>query len=606
MNVKGVIIYLILTAPVSLADSATQTDWSGGAGMLGPVTEWSNQFYECSNIDYSTSTEITFLSFLPTEHVVDANFDGVLSVCLADINDDGYMDVLGAAEFDGDITWWENTDGTGTAWTEHTIDANFISANSVHSADINDDGYMDVLGSGGSDITWWENEDGSGTVWTEHTIDANLNAAKSVHTADINGDGYMDVLGASRIDDDIIWWANTDGSGTVWVKYTIDGDFNWASSVYSGDINGDGHMDVVGAAQIDDDITWWENSNGFGSIWEEHTIDADFDGACSVCLVDINDDGYLDVLGAAHYDDEITWWENTDGTGTVWTEHTIDANFDCANSVHSADINDDGYMDVLGAALITEEIVVWENTDGSGTTWNKYTIADSIGGAYSVHSADIDGDGYLDVLGSANYDDDIIWWHLGTTGSLVSSILFIETTEVFWNYFSWNSTEPIENAVDFQIRASDDPYAMGDWSSQITEPCSLSSILNDGDKFFQYKVNFETLGFIFNTVVDDVTVEWATSVEIEQESEVSIGDFVLHDVIPNPAYGHATLAFSLPFETEVNLIIYDITGRIVYSLNQDFSAGTHEVEVNGLASGLYLIQITSEDSTVTGNFVMLE
>ena len=55
----------------------------------------------------------------------------------------------------------------------------------------------------------------------------------------------MDVLGAATDADDITWWENIDGTGTSWIEHTVDGDFGWAYSVYSEDINGDGCMDVL-------------------------------------------------------------------------------------------------------------------------------------------------------------------------------------------------------------------------------------------------------------------------------------------------------------------------------------------------------------------------
>jgi len=48
----------------------------------------------------------------------------------------------------------------------------------------------------------------------------------------------------------------------------------------------------------------------------EHTITDSFDGARSVYATDVDGDGDVDVLGAAYSDDEIAWWENT-GRGAV-------------------------------------------------------------------------------------------------------------------------------------------------------------------------------------------------------------------------------------------------------------------------------------------------
>ncbi len=48
----------------------------------------------------------------------------------------------------------------------------------------------------------------------------------------------------------------------------------------------------------------------FGQSWTEHDIDAAFSNANSVYAVDVDGDGDMDVLGAAYNADDITWWEN--------------------------------------------------------------------------------------------------------------------------------------------------------------------------------------------------------------------------------------------------------------------------------------------------------
>ncbi len=78
--------------------------------------------------------------------------------------------------------------------------------------------------------------------------------------------------------------------------------------MYAADVDGDGDMDVLGAAGDDDDITWWENDGA--QSFTEQTIEGDFDGARSVYAADMDDDGDLDILASALNADEVAIWYN--------------------------------------------------------------------------------------------------------------------------------------------------------------------------------------------------------------------------------------------------------------------------------------------------------
>ena len=102
--------------------------------------------------------------------------------------------------------------------------------------------------------------------WTEHTVDSSFNGARSVYVEDVDGDGDLDILGAAEADHDITWWENdgspqddTGGDGNSWTQHTIDGNFIVASFVAAADMDGDGDMDVLGIAGTADIVKWWEN-----------------------------------------------------------------------------------------------------------------------------------------------------------------------------------------------------------------------------------------------------------------------------------------------------------------------------------------------------------
>jgi hypothetical protein len=89
-------------------------------------------------------------------------------------------------------------------------------------------------------------------------------------------------------------------------------------------------------------------------------------------------------------------------------KHTIDTSFNGARSVYACDVDGDGDIDILGTASNSNDITWWEN-DGS-ESFTKHIIDTSFGGAYSVYACDVDGDGDIDILGAARTGNDITWW----------------------------------------------------------------------------------------------------------------------------------------------------------------------------------------------------
>ncbi|MGE0083816.1 MAG: FG-GAP-like repeat-containing protein [Desulfococcaceae bacterium] len=439
---------------------AADVDGDGDTDVLG--TEYHD------GIDWWENTAGNGSAWI--KHTVDDSVDADI-IYAADVDGDGDTDVLGTEYHNDGIDWWENTAGNGSAWTKHTVfDGAYV--NNVYAADVDGDGDTDLIGVLGTsvfyvdEIVWWENTAGNGSAWTKHTVDDKFSGAESVCAADMDGDGDRDLIGAASDADEIAWWKNTAGNGSVWEKHSIDPSFKSAQIVYTADVDGDGDMDVLGAAwssfngsiynealalwennligaspilikefsldnitsiyaadvdsdgDIDmfsaasdaDEIAWWENTAENASVWAKHTVVNSFDGVNSVYATDLDGDGDTDVLGAASYADEIAWWENTAGNGSAWTKHTFDGSFDFARSVYAADVDGDGDTDVLGSSA--DEIAWWENTAGNGSAWTKHTVVGSFDGcSENIYAADVDGDGDTDVLGTyGSYFNEIAWW----------------------------------------------------------------------------------------------------------------------------------------------------------------------------------------------------
>ena len=81
---------------------------------------------------------------------------------------------------------------------------------------------------------------------------------------------------------------------------------------------------------------------------------------------------------------------------------------------------------------------------------------------------------------------------------------------------------------------------------------------------------------------------------------------ILIGVFPNPSQNAPVIAFDLPEMADVHFTVFDITGRLVDSVQSTYSSGSHYVVLNYLVPGIYLVRMTTGDFTATQRFVVIE
>lgn len=407
-------------------------------------------------------------------------------------------------------------------FSSHTVATDFDGPAGIHLADMDNNGFLDVLcaGADAHTIACWMNSGDSPPSWTQRIVDDDFVGAIYVSSGDIDGDGNLDVLGAAWQDHELAWWRNEDGQFS---KYVIREGFTQAHEVMACDMDQDGDLDVLGVSAALNRISWFENDGSFPVNWTEHTIGLNFMGARSVDAADVDGDGDVDLVGAALQDHKISWWRNDGGDPQSWTEITIVGGFTYAHKVHCVDMDADGDIDVLGTAF-SNGISWWENDGADSTGWTRHHVA-GFASAVIGYAVDLDADEDMDIVCSAQtvYGKIGLWFSDGVYP------------------FSW----------EYDILENDLPES---W------PLHYGDMDNDGDTDIVCGGN------------EANEIRWYQNDLITSLPQpVAKGrDDRMMSCYPTPAKGDVTIRIQLNTDQNVHLGVYDLTGRLIRVITDDY------------------------------------
>jgi hypothetical protein len=339
-------------------------------------------------------------------HAIDENPRLGDGLAILDINGDGEDDVVSGSLLDAVGVWVEKRADLLEPWRTIPI----LTGNAAHAfvdgGDIDGDGDVDVAFAQpfGSTLGWAENDGAPSPTFTLHSV-VLIAGVSRVKLADADGDGDLDLFSWTGVEGQIHWQENKLAQGAGWTSRSVATDVpdlrGWAFA----DVNGDSSLDVITASYEGHHISWHENLNPMVEGWPTHLLTDDLYSPLGVAAGDLDGDGDVDVIPGGSAGDDLVWYENLLGDGTSWPRVHPQGAPTAVDSIHIADLDQDGDQDFVARAGVDESLSVFINEDGVGGAFAMHWIRDQAM-PLTLKSGDVDGDGDVDLLAA----DDALEW----------------------------------------------------------------------------------------------------------------------------------------------------------------------------------------------------
>ena len=446
-------------------------------------------------------------------------------------------------------------------------------------------------------IRIYEN-DGNGyfTDVTHRSPDILRNAyfTRAVLAFDMDGDGPLDILavsgsrGSDRDAEDRNEVYRNIGNLTF-VLDTLNGLYNapLGQGATDTDYDGDGHIDVIGANRTGEVNILRNDGTGRFTLISARSLGINHMAKDGVTMGDIDNDGHLDmVLVSGSTEGELAVYRghgdgNFEFTGQSWPQHGYMAAL--------GDLDNDGYLDLVSAS----DTSVFLN-DGYGAFYRgPYRCVSAWGDFRGVALADIDGDGDLDFsVADKQWKSRLIRNDLQGGGAWLKIRLISPQGQAGAFGARVYVTDSQNSLVGMREARSSNGYLAQNDPVLHVGLGSRSTV--------NVRVRFPDGTWVSSENVQanqTITVDGRQS-EVMDRTAPPAG-FGLSDNYPNPFNPQTALYLSLPVNASVSVIVTDILGRMVRRLHSGFmQAGTHCLVWDGLddglraaASGIYLLSL---------------
>ncbi|UCE19883.1 MAG: VCBS repeat-containing protein [Gemmatimonadota bacterium] len=285
-------------------------------------------------------------------------------------------------------------------------------------ADFNNDDYLDLyMGSWNynksRNILHFNNQDGTFRDVTDMAGVGDDGWATGPVAGDYDNDGDTDIYQPNRQGYPNILFRN-EGDGTFTDVASFAGVRNTGDDIDAvfGDFDNDGYLDVF-VPVFGLNVLYRNDGDGtFTNVTSQAKVEHDGESR-SALFTDYDDDGDLDLYVLNRYSDNILYGNNGDGTFKDVTQRAGVGGTGNAFGIASGDLDNDGDYDLYVSNHFQPNILYRNNGDGTFTNIAAMAGVDDSNQGRGVAFGDYDNDGYLDIYLANSAGPNILYHNNG-------------------------------------------------------------------------------------------------------------------------------------------------------------------------------------------------
>lgn len=537
---------------------------------------------------------------------------GSISPAVEDLDGDGEDEIIVGTRRG---VYVYKADGTiAPGWPQDT-NQDFRSACAV--ADLDSDGKKEVIISSDKALHVYQYDGSNFKSWPKNFPSGwEFWAYPTPIIADFDSNGVLNVLLVNPLGD-IYAWLN---DGSAWFGHQgwltsnpwgLEEPPNWGTLIplIIADLDKDGENEICLGVCSNVLLGGVFVYNNKGLLLTRPPLVTQLSLVTGMAATDLDRDGELEVIavGADANNNVGVWVVNKDGTVVPGWPQKLNLSSDGWISGYPAlgDLNSDGIIEVVITLFSIDQarVYVWQEDGTPVTSSGNLWLAKTDGTLGNPVLADVDGDGYVDVVARGG------WIFPGSGPELIYAWKYTGELVENWPFYTPASIREVSSSPftpvikDLNHNGKLDIVLVSDDQGLVIWelPTAYDSSLVPWGTFLQ------------NSQRRGILPRFTTDVKPHPRPNIPV-TFELNQNYPNPFNNNTTIRYSVPKTSQVQLVIYNILGQKVKTLVDGLQPkGYKTVTWDGtnqsgekVASGIYFYTLQTDSFSHTKKMVLLK
>jgi hypothetical protein len=418
-------------------------------------------------------------------------------------------------------------------------------------------------------VVWYDGYSvgvGNWEIYYKRSTDRGLTWSDNVNLSNNESIAYNPAIAVSGSYVHVVWYDNRDGNYEEYYKRSIDGGITWDPEIRLTNNTGISMHPSISASGLNVHLVWFDNSDGNFEVYYKNSIDGGVTWSTDVRLTNTAGKSYHPAVGVSGSVVHVAWYDSTVGNWEIYYKRSTNGGLTWGADTRLTNNSAISEFPTLAVSGSIVHIVWADSRQGGGNIYYKR----SVNGGSSWGA-----DTRLNKSNSQNY-----WPSLAVNGSVVHLAYNRIVKNGYEIMYNKSNNDGIKWGTDVPLTSN---------SSQSRVPSIAVSGSNvhiifrddrDGNTEIYYK-----------RYIDASIPKSVATVENEEGIPTA---FQLMQNYPNPFNPTTSISFSIPQASFVTLIVYDVVGREVATLVNEFQEPGNFVKTfhgTSLPSGVYFYRL---------------